>query len=494
MESIVDKILYARYRIIRELSQSEFSKLYLAEDIKAKVSQCQIERLKPNYRSEVLGEQSWRKILREFDDRCTILKNISQHPQIPQLLAFFECDREFYLVRELIPGESLEQQLQSQKISEAEAYEWLQEILGILEFVHQAGVMHLNIQPTSLIQARDGKKFLANFASITSSVLFDDKSELTTANQSFSAEVNHQESPSFASDIYALGKTIIYALTYNLTEFIRAEPSVTADDSLSEEVVTAAIKPELADILNKMVDRNQVRRYQSASEVLSELNFEPQNLVAFPPPLLPSNRPRFTPKKQPKASVKEKRKSPKRLIWLLLSLPFITALAIVFVGLNKDTYADFTDYSNSSYQFELKYPQIWDRKDIDDPITGEVVSFTSPLESSTDLFREKLYITVEYLPSDSATLEEYSQTVIKRIEQTKDNELQVYKEGRTKVEDSPARAIVYSRQQGEIKLRQMEVFTIKNDRVYVAIYTAERAKYSKFLDTAEKIIDSWKIE
>ena len=497
MESIVDKILCARYRIIQKLSHDDFSQLYLAEDLKAKsITQCQIERLQPNYNSEVLGDRSWRKTLQEFDDRGNILKNISQHPQIPQLLAFFESDRQFYLVRELIVGENLAQQLEKGNLSEAQAVEWLEEILNVLEFVHQAGILHLNIQPTSLIQARDGNKFLTNFASIKNAIVFGEESTQTIADRQFYGRRKTGAKANFSSDIYALGKTTIYALTGRAAKFIQSESSLKANNITLDDgdTVAADIKPELADLLNKMIEENPARGYQSVAEVLAELNFESQGLVSFPPPLIPSTPPSFTAKKKSKSVRRSQKKSGIKMVWLLLTLPFIVALAIIFIGLKKDIYADFTDYSNNSYRFSLKYPEIWSLKDVDDPITGEVVSFTSPKENSADQFQEKLYISVEYLPGKSTTLEQYSQTVIERIEQNKNNNIEVYQERKTKIDDLPARMIVYSRQQGAFKLRQMEVFTIKNDRVYVAIYTAERAKYSKFLETAEKIIDSWSIE
>ena len=501
MESIVGKILCDRYRIIRELSHDDFSTLYLAEDTKAKsIPKCQIERLQPSYDSEVLGVQSWRKTLQEFDNWGKVLKNISQHPQIPQLLAFFECDREFYLVRESIPGESLEQQLERGNISENQAFDWLQEILGVLEFVHQANIIHLNIQPASLIQARDGKKYLTNFAGIKNSILFGEQSSKTVANHSFSTVEKDEDPLNFTQDIYALGKTIIYALTGSVTGFVQSQSATTVNTSLTvpDNLIITNIKPELADLLNKMVESNPTKRYQSASEILAELNFEPQNLVSFPPPLILSPHDRPTVKKKPKSTPKKKNTSSKNfskiVIWILLTLPFIAALTIVFIGLNKNAYAEFAEYNNSSYKFNLKYPQDWLQKDIDDPITGEVVSFTSPRENNIDLFSEKLYIAVEYLPSENTNLEEYSQSVIERIKQKKDSNIEIYQEGKTKIANLPARMIVYSRQQQGINLKQMEVFTIKNDRVYVAIYTAERAKYSKFLEVVEKIINSWEIE
>ncbi|MGL5795242.1 MAG: protein kinase domain-containing protein, partial [Waterburya sp.] len=257
MESIVGKILCDRYRILQELSQDDFSTVYVAEDLgQAGKPKCQIERLQPRYDSEVLGTKSWQQILQAFVAEGNVLKNISQHPQIPQLLAFFECDRHFYLVQEFISGESLAQKLINSTINEAEAIEWLQEILRVLEFIHQAGVIHLNIQPDSLFQAQAGKKFLTNFAKIKNSVVFNKQFTQTVTNLDFAPLEQQRGKPDFSSDIYALGKTIIYALTGQVANFIQVKSSNSETNQTAlkiQNIATANIRPELVDILNTMV-------------------------------------------------------------------------------------------------------------------------------------------------------------------------------------------------------------------------------------------------
>lgn len=506
MESIVGKIFRDRYRITHKLSQDNFSTVYLAEDLKAADNadaQCAIEIVQPSYDNEVLGTQSWQKVLQAFATQSNVLKKISQHPQIPELLASFECDRKFYLVRELIKGESLQKQLESKLLNEAQAVEWLQEILIVLEFIHQAKIGHYNIQPSSLVEDQNKKKFLTSFARIKDSILFEPTKFQEIAGIDFSAPEQHEGKPELTSDIYALGKTIIYALTGHNSEFVQSAQSISANNSSKSSypvphAVVADIQPDLADVLNKMVEDNSTRRYQSAGEILAELKFESQDVFVFPPPLLAQNQSSPTQNSQSRRKTKsstgkKQGKAFKRLVWLFLALPFIAALVIIFIGTQRNAYENFIAYDNNNYQFSLKYPQDWLRKDLDDPITGEVVVITSPLENNTDPFAEKISIAVEFLPQKSTNLEEYSQTVIERVQQDKANNLEVYQQRKTRINQAPARLIVYSRQEKGLRLRQMEVFTIKNNRVYIAIYTAERVKYSKFLETAEKIIDSWDI-
>lgn len=508
MESIVGKVLCDRYRVIKQLSKNNFSSIFLAEDIKHLSKQkCQIERLQPRYDGEVLGNRSWHNILQAFMAQGDMIKNISQHPQIPQLLAFFESDREFYLVREFIDGENLEQKVANALIDEAEAISWLREILEVLDFVHQVNIIHLNIQPSSLIQNRNGRRFLTNFSSVKDAVFFDKNLFTAIGNDDFCPAEQQENKSDFSTDIYALGKTIIYALTGKVTNYIKTE-SLPENSSLKiKDGVMANIKPELANILNKMAEEQPENRYQFATEVLEQLESNLEHLeqlkseksvVTLPPPIF--TNPNLSPRRlestqnsnklQPKGKFKRFKQV---IIGSLLALPFILAFILIYIGVNRNLYKDFETYNNDIYQFNIKYPEAWSQKNIDDPITGEVVVFSSGLETSSDPFLERVNIFVEYL-SEPITLEEYTQSVFERIKQAKGSDIEVYQDSKAKISKYPARRVIYSRLENGLQLRQMEIFTIKDNRVYVAIYTAERAKFSKFLNQVNQIINSWEIE
>ena len=70
----------------------------------------------------------------------------------------------------------------------------------------------------------------------------------------------------------------------------------------------------------------------------------------------------------------------------------------------------------------------------------------------------------------------------------------LHKDFKTTIDNSPARTVIYSRQQGSLQLQQMESFMIKNNQVYIAIYIAEKEKFAEFYPTVEKMIDSWEIQ
>lgn len=499
MKSIVGKILVDRYRIVQQLSQNDWSIVYLAEDLTlGSKGQCQIEQLHPQYDHEVLGAQSWQKVLQTFVVQGELLMKISHHPQIPQLLAFFECDREFYLVREYIQGISLEQRLNDSLLAETEALDWLKEILGILESIHQLGMAHLNIQPSSLIQVKDGRKFLTNFAAIKSTILFNNRELIKVLNPDFSPE--NQSGSDFNADLHALGKTIIYALTGILSESIQAKSAEVISNNLTNlnPAPKANIRPELALILNKMATSIPEHGYQSATVILNELDF-PAKVVTFPPPFkdgfrLPQRAPaKVKPLNKFLASLKPSPET-KKIHWFFLSLPFIVALIILFIGFNKNSEGNLVRYTNDDYRFSLKYPETWSEEQIDNPITGEIVVFSSPKETDTDAFAEKVYVAVEDLSAEPVSLQQYSQAFLDRIKESESGHIELYEVFKTKIDNAPARTVIYSRQQGSLQLRQMESFTIKNNQVYIAIYTAERDKFAKYYPTAKKIINSWDIK
>lgn len=496
MKSIVGTVLHDRYYVVRELQQEEFSNLYLAEDRGLdRPVPCQIERLHPKYSSEVLGSRSWSNIYKLFLQAAKSRQNLGNHPQIPQLLAYFTEEREFYLVKEFIDGESLAEQIHDRFVDEAEAVHWLYETLTILDFIHQKSVIHLNIRPSSLLkEKRTGKIFLTNFGGIKNVVLPPDcQGSLMIGDRNYLAPEQKEGKPNFTSDIYALGKTIIYALTGddNLqnSEFLSLSNHLANTQNLNN--VPNIISNHLTKILDKMTADSSIQRYQSVIEVLAALDHK-QNVVNFPPPF--NNAPTVIHNRSSQQPEKSSLQLAKILIWSLLILPFLGAAIAFVIGVNKNRYKGFVVYSNETYNFTLNYPETWQVRELDDPITGGVVVFSSPAESNFDPFSEKVYISVEYLAPDINSLDQYTQTIIERIKQENGDEVEVYKEKRTKLGRYPARMVIYSRQENGLLLRQLEAFTIKNNRVYVITYTAERVKFSKFLSTAQKMLKSWSIK
>ncbi len=272
-----DDSLGGRYKIIRSLRKTSFCEIYLAEDLwLPDKPRCIVKKLQPQSNEQSIMETGRSLLTRE----AKVLYLLSNHPQIPLLLAHLEVEGKFYLVQEFIEGKSLAQSeiIPGKHWKEEEIISFLQEVLDILSFVHQNGVIHLNIQPSNLIRHIDnGKIFLVDFAlakEIANMTLIEGEGKLsrllTVARETPSYIPSEQQRGclQFNSDIYALGITAIQAVTgfppYQL-------PRDYQTGEICWRHCVSNFNSDLANILDRMVRNDCHERYKNTNEVIRDL-------------------------------------------------------------------------------------------------------------------------------------------------------------------------------------------------------------------------------
>ncbi|HEY9646900.1 MAG TPA: CHASE2 domain-containing protein [Chroococcidiopsis sp.] len=286
--TMLDTVIGGRYKIITELGAGGFGQTYLAEDLQdPEDSPCVIKQFKPTTRNP----KSLQIAHRLFNQEVATLKKLGRHDQIPTFLNFFEENDEFYLVQEFIDGQSLSDEFMRGRLKEAEVVALLQDVLGILEFVHKNQVIHRDIKPGNLIRRRkDGKIVLIDFGAVK-----EIHTQIAGAGQtSFTVGIGTQGytpteqlagKPRFSSDIYALGMTAIQAITGR-------QPSQLSEDPDTYEYLWqdyADVSLGLNYVLNRMVRFHYTERYQTASDVLralKRLSELPTDLTEIPQSLL----------------------------------------------------------------------------------------------------------------------------------------------------------------------------------------------------------------
>lgn len=276
--NMIGQLLDGRYRIIQVLSSGAFGQTYLAADTRRPGHpQCVVKQLRPpSNRSTVLKTAH-----RLFKQEAEILEKLGKHDQIPFLLAYFEEGNQFYLVEEFIPGHSLAKELLPGKAwPEERVLELLEEVLEILVFVHQNGVIHRDVNPSNLIRRKtDNKLVLIDFGSVkevsTQMTLPPDQMPRTiaTGTPSYMPVEQFQGNPQFSSDLYAVGMIAIQALTGlpagDLPKLQDPNPAHGGDVVWQH---LAPVNSALAEVINKMVHHHFSRRYHAAEEVLDALH------------------------------------------------------------------------------------------------------------------------------------------------------------------------------------------------------------------------------
>lgn len=277
---MLGKLLDGRYQVDRVLGAGGFGKTYLAQDTRRPGNPvCVVKQLKPA-NSDTSFLETARRL---FNSEAETLERLGNHDQIPRLLAYFEEDREFYLVQEFIEGHSLSQELlPGQHWEENKVIELLQEVLTVLEFVHRHGVIHRDVKPDNLIRRNsDGKLVLVDFGAVkqvrTQAAMTYGQVTNTVAigTPGYMASEQAMGQPRPTSDIYGLGIIGIQALTGLMP--MQFQDDINTGEILWEHIVP--VSKGLAYILNRMVRYHFKDRYQSATEALQALQLLRSNPV-----------------------------------------------------------------------------------------------------------------------------------------------------------------------------------------------------------------------
>ncbi|MGC2237704.1 MAG: serine/threonine-protein kinase [Pyrinomonadaceae bacterium] len=268
-----ESILSNRYRILQKLGEGGFGQTFLAEDLQLPTSpRCVVKRLKP----EFADAETFQLARRLFEQEADILYRLGNHPNIPNLLAHFEDDGEFFLVQELIEGWTLAAEFDGGRIyHEREAVDLLRQILETLAFVHSQNVIHRDIKPSNLIRRKsDGKIFLIDFGAVkqvsvnplNQSPTF--QSTVAIGSHGYMPSEQTAGKPRFASDLYGAGLVVIEALT-------AMNPLQLNQNRSTGEFIwlhKTRVHGEIGNFISRLVRYDFRQRHLSAKEAFSALN------------------------------------------------------------------------------------------------------------------------------------------------------------------------------------------------------------------------------
>ena len=206
------KLLLAdRYRATRLLGRGGMGRAYEAIDLHRLDTPCVIKEFLPLQQ----GKAAIEKATQLFRQEAMRLRDLGKHPQIPDLLAFVEQEGKLYLVQEFIEGETLLQEMDKNgRFSEEQVTAVLDDLLPVLDFVHQRQVIHRDIKPDNIMRSPTGQLVLIDFgvSKQTSSSLLS--RVVTVAGTPGYAPIEQTRGFCYpASDLYSLGVTCIRLLT-----------------------------------------------------------------------------------------------------------------------------------------------------------------------------------------------------------------------------------------------------------------------------------------
>jgi len=263
------QILQNRYQLQHLLGDNLNRQTWLAEDLQQKelvVLKCLI-----------LGQASsnqWQH-LKLFEREAQVLQQLD-HTFIPQYRDYFAIDDRtlwFALVEEYIPGNSLAELLQQgKKFTEEQVRGIAIAILEILIYLHELNppVLHRDIKPSNLVwhessKAENPEIFLVDFGAVQDKASAEGKTITVVGTYGYAPMEQFGGRAVAASDLYALGATLIHLLT-------GIPPAdLPQDDMRIEFKERTSASQKLVQWIEILTEPNVKRRPQTASEALELL-------------------------------------------------------------------------------------------------------------------------------------------------------------------------------------------------------------------------------
>ncbi|MBF2063190.1 MAG: serine/threonine protein kinase [Calothrix sp. C42_A2020_038] len=289
----------SRYRVHKVLGEGGFGKTYEAQDSDKLDAPCVIKQFVP----QVQGTAALEKAATMFKEEAKRLYELGEnHSQIPRLIAYFEQGKNLYLVQEFIPGNTLLTELYVQPFDEVRIRELLNDLLPVLQFVHEKNIIHRDIKPENIIRRQtDGKLVLIDFGGakqVTQTTLARQGTGIYTIGYAPLEQMQGYACP--ASDLYALGVTCIRLITQQLPSqdsygnlFDPLYDAMNAKWLWREHVKRQGVEisQELGRVLDKMIQHFVGERYQKVQDVLQDLNGTAPTVVSptFPPTVISTN-------------------------------------------------------------------------------------------------------------------------------------------------------------------------------------------------------------
>ncbi len=258
-----------RYRMLRSLGIGGGGAVYLVMDMMAG------ERLVALKKVEGDGGGSAADLKNEF---ATL--SLLHHPNLAAVYDFGVTEDGMYFTSEWVDGRDILQATLPADLNTV--FQLLVQTLRALDYLHQRGVLHLDLKPANILVTDPNRTGGLAVKVIDFGIALWKKHGRTqeagfSGSPPYSApELLEEKEPTPAADIYSLGM-ILHQVFAGRFPFPKQNPleilmRQTYEDPQPAEQLDAALPPEFAGLLHRMVARVPEARFQSAREVLEEIN------------------------------------------------------------------------------------------------------------------------------------------------------------------------------------------------------------------------------
>src|SRR5215471_2408179 len=273
----------SHYRIVRQLGSGGMGVVYEAEDTRLRRS------VALKFLSAELAKDA--PMLERFEREARAASALS-HPGICTVHAIEQQEGRSFIVMELVDGEPLSTRLAGHPMEIGQLLELAIQMADALEAAHAKGIVHRDLKPMNMMVTSRGHLKILDFglakfdgpgapSAQTTSPTAPPPADLTAVGTVFGPV--HYMSPEQArglttdarTDLFSLG-AILYQMATGDRPFEGDTQAVVFDQILNRDPkplseANPAMPPALAPILEKALEKDRSLRYQTATELKTDL-------------------------------------------------------------------------------------------------------------------------------------------------------------------------------------------------------------------------------
>ena len=317
-DKYIGKILDDRYEIIELIGSGGMANVYKA--LCHRLNRYDAVKI---MRDETAANTELRRRFRAESQAVAMLS----HPNIVSVYDVSHSDDVEYIVI------TLKQYLQKKSVLDpSEVLDFTIQTAKALEHAHSKGIIHRDIKPQNIMLLKDGMIKVADFGIASLENTIEENNGETVGSVHYIApEQARGEAPDARSDIYSLGIVMYEMLTGKLPYVGNSDVEVAVKhmntDPVTPRDIVPSIPEELERICLKAMNSNIDERYQSASEMLADLEeYKSQSLAAHV--LEDSEAVLIDSEEPPRRRAKRSRRSKK----IALSSGILAVLLFIIIG------------------------------------------------------------------------------------------------------------------------------------------------------------------
>lgn len=355
---------------------------YLLEDLVGEGGMADVYRAQDLKEHRTVGVKILRDELRDNEELVRRFKNESRaisvlnHDNIVKVYDVSVNDKLQYIVMEYIDGITLKEYIEQrgEPLTYKETIHFITQILKALQHAHDKGIVHRDIKPQNIMLMESGTLKVMDFgiARLARSESHTVSDQAIGSVHYISPEQAKGESTDPRADLYSVGimmyEMLSGRLPFESDNAVAIAVAQISDDAVPLQRVNPSVPPGLAEITMKAMTKDPRFRYQSALEMLRDVDeFKRDPSVKFDYDYLQGNSPERTinrvvnGNKRPGGRAPQKRggkvgKNGKKKKRIGLVVPIALGVTIAVVGVC--AYLIYTMFTSSGNPLFTNYEDV----------------------------------------------------------------------------------------------------------------------------------------